>query len=303
MRPENILLEQESKAASIQIYRALKNHPKAAQEVAEALGEPFSLQSAHTAVLVMVQALAQTRGKGRPTHIRALKLWERTLDAQSRFLPIVPLALRLLKALPPQDGETGAPGDDPSLGAIEGPRRNGKNPPEAGPSEKAAGGVPHPAGVRRANGPPGNPRRAGLVRPQDGHEIPHGRLLLRRRGSPHSSLPAGEGAAPAIRRLAQRGSCRRPGGLHNRGGRVARQRRPRRRRAGRTGAEAGPARRRRGPSRFSTDPSAAERRPPSPRDGRNAAPSGWAAWTSWIPPRSGNRTSGPSAGETPPESS
>ena len=110
MRPENILLEQESKAASIQIYRALKNHPKAAQEVAEALGEPFSLQSAHTAVLVMVQALAQTRGKGRPTRVRALKLWERTLDPQSRFLPIVPLALRLLKALPPRTAKQALPG-------------------------------------------------------------------------------------------------------------------------------------------------------------------------------------------------
>ena len=110
MRRENTLLEQESKAASIQIYQSLKKHPKAAQEVAEALGEPFSLQSAHTAVLVMVQALAQTRGKGRPTLVRALKLWERTLDPQRRFLPIVPLALRLLKALPPRTAKQALPG-------------------------------------------------------------------------------------------------------------------------------------------------------------------------------------------------
>ena len=110
LRPENTLLEQESKAASVQIYQSLKNHPKAAQEVAEALGEPFSLQAAHTAVLVMVHALAQTRGKGRPTLVRALKLWERTLDPQSRFLPIVPLALRLLKALPPRTAKQALPG-------------------------------------------------------------------------------------------------------------------------------------------------------------------------------------------------
>ena len=110
MRPENTLLEQESKAASIQIYQSLKKQPKAAQEVAEALGEPFSLQAAHTAVLVMVQALAQTRGKGRPTLVRALKLWERTLDPQNRFLPIVPLALRLLKALPPRTAKQALPG-------------------------------------------------------------------------------------------------------------------------------------------------------------------------------------------------
>ena len=110
MRPENILLERESKAASVQIYQSLKKHPKAAQEVAEALGEPFSLQAAHTAVLVMVHALAQTRGKGRPTRVRALKLWEKTLDPQSRFLPIVPLALRLLKALPPRTAKQALPG-------------------------------------------------------------------------------------------------------------------------------------------------------------------------------------------------
>ena len=110
MRPENILLEKESKAASVQIYQSLKKHPKATQEVAEALGEPFSLQAAHTAVLVMVHALAQTRGKGRPTLVRALKLWERTLDPKSRFLPIVPLALRLLKALPPRTAKHALPG-------------------------------------------------------------------------------------------------------------------------------------------------------------------------------------------------
>ena len=110
MRPENTLLERESKAASVQIYQSLKKHPKAVQEVAEALGEPFSLQAAHTAVLVMVHALAQTRGKNGRTRGRALKLWEKTLDPQSRFLPIVPLALRLLKALPPRTAKQALPG-------------------------------------------------------------------------------------------------------------------------------------------------------------------------------------------------
>ena len=112
LRPENTLLERESKAASIQIYQALKNHPKATQEVAEALGEPFSLQAAHTAVLVIIQALAQTRGKHRRTRAGALKHWERTLDPQggTRFLPIVPLALRLMEALPPRVAKRALPG-------------------------------------------------------------------------------------------------------------------------------------------------------------------------------------------------
>ena len=39
-----------------------------------------------------------------------MKLWERTLDPQSRFLPIVPLALRLLKALPPRTAKHALPG-------------------------------------------------------------------------------------------------------------------------------------------------------------------------------------------------
>ena len=110
LRPENTLLEQESKAASVQIYQSLKNHPKAAQEIAEALGEPFSLQAAHTAVLVMVHALAQTRGKNGRTRSRALKHWEKTLEPQSRFLPIIPLALRLLNALPPRTAKHALPG-------------------------------------------------------------------------------------------------------------------------------------------------------------------------------------------------
>ena len=112
MRPENTLLERESKTASIQVYRSLRNNPKAAQEVAEALGEPFSLQAAQTAVLVIIQALAQTRGKHRRTRTGALKHWERILDPQSRirFLPIVPLAIRLMEALPPRIAKGALPG-------------------------------------------------------------------------------------------------------------------------------------------------------------------------------------------------
>ena len=112
MRPENTLLERESKAASTQIYQALKNHPKAAQEVTEALGEPFSLQAAHTAVLVIIQALAQTRGKHGRTRPGALKHWKRTLNPQSgtRFLPIIALALRLMEALPPRVAKRALPG-------------------------------------------------------------------------------------------------------------------------------------------------------------------------------------------------
>ena len=103
MRQQNNPLERESKAASIPIYQNLQNHPRAAQEIAEALGQPFSPQAAHIAALVITQALTQTRKGLSPAPKMVIKHWERIIDPQcrERFRPIIPLALRLLRALPP----------------------------------------------------------------------------------------------------------------------------------------------------------------------------------------------------------
>ena len=307
MRPENTLLEQESKAASIQIYQSLKKQPKAAQEVAEALGEPFSLQSAHTAVLVMVQALAQTRGKGRPTLVRALKLWERTLDPQSRFLPIVPLALRLLKALPPRTAKQALPGMILASEQLNDPAGAGRILQKLAHHRKQLA-VYHTrpesaALMARLAIPEGldwsDPKTVTEYRMAD-YSCGAGALLIAayRRvrelhqqsgGSPrdlHAAVLEDSITAvdvlPASVALAAAGldalepKPAQPGGATRA-----------------LTLQYGPI--------SCTTPSQG---PQGEQEGQgNAAPSGWAAWISWIPPRSGSRTSVPSAGETPPESS
>ncbi len=107
LRPENTPLEHKSKTASIQVYRALANRPEASREIAEALGQPFSPQTAHIAALVLIHALAQTRGEHPPTRAGVLGHWTRIIEpgSRARFRPIIPLALRLLRALPARTAE------------------------------------------------------------------------------------------------------------------------------------------------------------------------------------------------------
>ena len=104
MAKKRTLLERESSDIGIMIHNhlKLKKRANAAWEIEDALRQPLSPQSAQTAALMMIHALAQTGGDHPPERDEITMHWERILDPGSglRFRPIVPLALRLIRALP-----------------------------------------------------------------------------------------------------------------------------------------------------------------------------------------------------------
>ena len=102
MAKKRTLLERESSDIGIMIHNHLKRRANAAWEIEDALRQSLSPQSAQTAALMMIHALAQTGGEHPPEREAITMHWERILDPGSglRFRPIVPLALRLIQALP-----------------------------------------------------------------------------------------------------------------------------------------------------------------------------------------------------------
>ena len=104
MAKKRTLLERESSDIGIMIHNhlKLKKRADAAWEIEDALRQPLSPQSAQTAALMMIHALAQTEGERPPEREEITMHWERILDPGSglRFRPIIPLALRLIRALP-----------------------------------------------------------------------------------------------------------------------------------------------------------------------------------------------------------
>ena len=102
MAKKRTLLERESSDIGIMIHNHLKRRANAAWEIEDALRQPLSPQSAQTAALMMIHALAQTVGKHPPEREEITMHWEKVMDPGSglRFRPIIPLALRLIRALP-----------------------------------------------------------------------------------------------------------------------------------------------------------------------------------------------------------
>ena len=106
MAKKRTLLERESSDIGIMIHNHMRRRVNAAWEIEDALRQPLSPQSAQTAALIIIHALAQTLAQTegeRPTERdEIIKHWERVMDPGSglRFRPIVPLALRLIRALP-----------------------------------------------------------------------------------------------------------------------------------------------------------------------------------------------------------
>ena len=93
MAKKRTLLERESSDIGIMIHNHLKRRANAAWEIEDALRQPLSPQSAQTAALIMVHALAQTGGERSPEREEITMHWERVMDPGSglRFRPIVPL--------------------------------------------------------------------------------------------------------------------------------------------------------------------------------------------------------------------
>ena len=102
MAKKTTLLERESREIGAMLHKQLKRGANAAWEIGDALRQPLSPQSAQTAALMMIHALVQTGGEHPPGREAITMHWERIMNPGSglRFRPIVPLALRMIKALP-----------------------------------------------------------------------------------------------------------------------------------------------------------------------------------------------------------
>ena len=67
----------------------------------DALKQPFSPNTARTAALLIIHALAQTMLKGNNSYRAVAARWRRqaTAPVPTRYLPVLPLVLKLLETL------------------------------------------------------------------------------------------------------------------------------------------------------------------------------------------------------------
>ena len=96
-------LEERARAAGDLIHAQLAKDPHRAWKMEDALKQPFSPNTARTAALLIIHALAQTMLKGNNSYRAVAGRWRRqaTAPVPTRYLPILPLALKLLETLSP----------------------------------------------------------------------------------------------------------------------------------------------------------------------------------------------------------
>ena len=102
MDRERRMLQQAARAAGILIHDSLAGNPELSWELEDALKMTLRPESASIAALTLIYALSQTY-REHPDHRAAiLRHWEHIVMPQSqfRFIPVIPLALRLLRAVP-----------------------------------------------------------------------------------------------------------------------------------------------------------------------------------------------------------
>ena len=96
-------LEEGARATGDLIHAQLAKDPHRAWKMEDALKQPFSPNTARTAALLIIHALAQTMLKGNNSYRAVAGRWRRqaTAPVPTRYLPILPLALKLLETLEP----------------------------------------------------------------------------------------------------------------------------------------------------------------------------------------------------------
>ena len=112
MNEESLMLKRAAQAAGAMIHNSLAGNPKLSWELEDALKMTLSPKSASIAALTLIYALSQTHQEHGDDRAAILRHWKQIIRPQSqlRFLPVIPLALRLLRAVPPKtyDGLTWA---------------------------------------------------------------------------------------------------------------------------------------------------------------------------------------------------
>ena len=107
MNEESRMLKQTARAVGILIHDSLAGNPELSWELEDSLKMTLSTESASIAALTLIYALSQTH-REHPDHRAAiLRHWEHIVMPQSqfRFVPVIPLALRLLRAVPPEKSD------------------------------------------------------------------------------------------------------------------------------------------------------------------------------------------------------
>ena len=103
MNEESRMLKQAAGKAGMMIYNSLAGEHELSWELEDALKMTLSPKSASIAALTLIYALSQTHLEHEDDRRSILRHWERIVQPQGqlRFLPVIPLALRLLRAVPP----------------------------------------------------------------------------------------------------------------------------------------------------------------------------------------------------------
>ena len=102
MNEESRMLKRNAQAAGMMIYNSLAGNSELSWELEDALKMTLSLKSASIAALTLIYALSQTHREHADDRAAILRHWKHIVMPQSqlRFLPVIPLALRLLRAVP-----------------------------------------------------------------------------------------------------------------------------------------------------------------------------------------------------------
>ena len=101
-KESQIMLKRAGETAGALIYGSLAGNPELSWELEDALKMTLSPKSASIAALTLIYALSQTHREHADRRTAILRHWEHVImpRSQLRFIPVIPLALRLLRAVP-----------------------------------------------------------------------------------------------------------------------------------------------------------------------------------------------------------
>ena len=107
MNEESMMLKRNAQAAGAMIHNSLAGNSKLSWELEDALKMTLSPKSASIAALTLIYALSQTHREHAGDRAAILRHWKHIVMPQSqlRFLPVIPLALRLLRAVPAKESD------------------------------------------------------------------------------------------------------------------------------------------------------------------------------------------------------
>ena len=102
MNEESRMLKRNAQVAGMMIHNSLAENSELSWELEDALKMTLSPKSASIAALTLIYALSQTHREHADDRAAILRHWKQIVMPQSqlRFLPVIPLALRLLRAVP-----------------------------------------------------------------------------------------------------------------------------------------------------------------------------------------------------------